>query len=135
EDGTCSTRGRVEVTLDDSPNAGATTSITVCATDEPFDLLSKMNPSILGAPDAGGTFTPALASGTTIFDPSVDTAIQYTYTVQSTNDACRDDDARITVIITEPTNANAGENVEVTYCSNEGIIDLYSLIPSGVNVN
>ncbi|MEP6262338.1 MAG: gliding motility-associated C-terminal domain-containing protein [Gillisia sp.] len=135
EDGTCTTRGRVVVILDDSPNAGATTNITVCATDAPFDLLSRMNPSILGAPDAGGTFTPALASGTTIFDPSVDAARQYTYTVQSTNDACPDDEARITVNITEPTNANAGEDVEGTYCSNDGIIDLYSLIADGVNMN
>ena len=135
EDGTCTTRGRVVVILDDSPNAGATTNITVCGTDEPFDLLSRMNPSILGAPDTGGTFSPALASGTTIFDPSVDAAGQYTYTVQSTNDACPDDDARITVNITEPTNANAGEDVEVTFCSNDGIIDLYTLIPEGANTD
>lgn len=133
--GTCESRTPVLVNIDDSPNAGRTTNITVCGADEPFDLLDRYNPSILGPPDAGGTIIPALASGTTIFDPSVDTARQYTYRVESTNDACPDDTSRITVNITEPTNANAGENVEKSFCSNEGTIDLFTLIPDGVNSN
>ena len=33
-----------------------------------------------GTPDTGGTWSPALASGSGIFDPAVDTAGVYTYT-------------------------------------------------------
>ncbi|PRX40189.1 gliding motility-associated C-terminal domain-containing protein [Salegentibacter salegens] len=129
--GTCEERDSVTVTLDDSPNAGATTSITVCSTGEEFDILDELNPSILGEADQGGTISPALASGTTIFDPSADTAGQYIYTVQSTNEACPDDEARITITIEDALEADAGSNVQAEYCSNEGVVDLYSLVPEG----
>src|SRR5690606_29042424 len=98
--GTCDDRDSVTVTLDDSPNAGSTTSITFCEGGDAVDLLTLINSSILGAPDAGGTFSPALASGTTVFDPAVDAAGTYTYRVQSTNDVCPADDSRITITIT-----------------------------------
>ncbi len=133
--GTCESRTPVLVNIDDSPNAGRTTNITVCGADEPFDLLDRYNPSILGAPDAGGTIIPALASGTTIFDPSVDAARQYTYRVESTNNTCPTDTSRITVNITNPIQANAGEDVEEDYCSNDGVIDLFTLVPNGVSTN
>src|SRR5690606_1233757 len=116
ENGTCTTRGRVVVNLDDSPNAGSTTTITVCSEDEPFDLVSRINESILGTPDTGGTFTPALASGTTLFDPSVDAAGNYTYTVPSENEACANDTASITINIT---NGTVEAPINETLCSSQ----------------
>lgn len=89
--GTCNARAAVVVDLLDTPNAGGTTHYTVDSDDEPFDLLDIYEPSVLGAPQAGGTVEPPLASGTTIFDPSVDSAGQYKYTVQSANNTCPDD--------------------------------------------
>ncbi|GGW77504.1 gliding motility-associated C-terminal domain-containing protein [Salegentibacter mishustinae] len=124
--GTCDDRNSVTVILDDSPNAGATTSLEVCTSDDAFDILDVLNPSILGEAEEGGTISPALASGTTIFDPSVDTEGQYTYTVSSTNDACPDDEAIITITFAE--GANAGEDMNVTVCSNDDLQDLFTLI-------
>ena len=107
--GTCSERQRVVVTLNDSPNAGATTSFTVRSSDEPFDLLERMNPSILGNADTGGTFDPPLASGTTIFDPSIDTGGKYTYTVLSTSD-CADDSAVCYITVEQDSQETASTN-------------------------
>jgi len=131
--GTCEERDSVSVTLDDSPNAGATTSLEVCTSDDAFDILDVLNPSILGEAEEGGAISPALASGTTIFDPSVDTAGQYTYTVSSTNEACPDDEAIITITFTE--GANAGEDMNVSVCNNDDFQDLFSLISADADMD
>ena len=57
--------------------------------------------SLTGTPDTGGVWTPSLVSGTGIFDPSIDTAGIYTYTV--TNGACVSDTSEVNVIITNVT--------------------------------
>lgn len=131
--GTCEARESVTVTLDDSPNAGSTTQVTFCESDEPIDLLDVLNPSILGEADLGGTFSPALASGTTIFDPAVDAAGTYTYTVESTNDVCPRDTAVITITVTP--NANAGEEISLEFCATQEAADLTELLPDGVDTN
>ncbi|WP_026839657.1 gliding motility-associated C-terminal domain-containing protein [Gillisia sp. JM1] len=123
-DATCTSRGRVSVIIDDSPNAGSTTIITVCSNEEAFDIIPLLNESILGMADAGGTFTPALASGTTIFDPSVDVARRYTYRVSSDNSVCPDDTTFVTINITDPLPANAGDIADQTVCSSENSIML-----------
>ncbi|MGM0932128.1 MAG: gliding motility-associated C-terminal domain-containing protein [Bacteroidota bacterium] len=123
---TCEDRDSVTVTLDDSPNAGATTTYQVCRNAEPFDIVNVMNESILGAAETGGTISPALESGTTIFDPAVDAARQYTYTVSSTNEVCPDDEARITISFIE--SDYAGEDMDIEVCSNAGPQNLYDFI-------
>ena len=120
--GTCTARQMVTVTIDDSPNAGATTAVTLCENGDPVDLVSLLNPSILGDADTGGTFSPALTSGTTMFDPGVDTAGRYTYRVVSTEGSCPDDIAIITITITP--SANAGEDMEFDLCTNQGTVSL-----------
>ncbi|MFZ0490568.1 MAG: gliding motility-associated C-terminal domain-containing protein, partial [Salegentibacter sp.] len=120
--GTCTAREMVTVTIDNSPNAGATTAVTLCENGDAVDLVSLMNPSILGDADAGGTFTPALASGNTMFDPGVDAAGRYTYRVVSEEGSCPDDIAIITVTITP--SANAGEDMEFDLCTNQGTVSL-----------
>jgi len=122
--GTCNNRMPVRVNIDPAPNAGATTILNVCSADAPFNISSRMNPSILGAADAGGSIFPALASGTDLFDPSVDNAGRYTYRVASANSGCEDDTAFVTINITDPIIANAGADVSLTFCSTDGIIDL-----------
>lgn len=129
--GTCEDRDSVTVTLDDSPNAGATTQVTFCENGDAVDLLTVINSSVLGAPDAGGTFSPALASGTSVFDPAVDAAGTYTYRVESTNDVCPADIAVITISLTAA--PNAGSNVELTFCLSDGEQNLFSYLPDGVS--
>lgn len=131
---TCMERPRVVVSLSESPNAGATTQITVNSTDAPFDLLDVYNPSILGAPDEGGTFDPPLASGTTIFDPSMDAAGTYTYTVRSTSD-CPDDKSSctITIIEEEETTAVASDANKVTMFPNPSKGNINISLSKGVS--
>ncbi|MCF4102247.1 gliding motility-associated C-terminal domain-containing protein [Gillisia sp. M10.2A] len=129
-DATCPTRGRVVVTIDESANAGATTIINVCADDEPFDVVPLINESLLGAADAGGFFTPALANGT-IFNPAVDQARVYTYNVLSAN-SCPDDSTQITINILQNVDANAGENFSVSYCTSDAEINLADLLAEDV---
>ena len=58
-----------------------------------------------GTPDVGGTWSPALTSGTGMFDPSVDAAGTYTYTVTN---SCGSVSADVVVTITA--NPSAGTN-------------------------
>jgi len=132
--GTCELRTPVLVTIDDSPNAGATTRKTVCADDDPFDLLDVFNESILGVPDAGGVVTPPLASGTTLFDPSIDLGRQYRYTVQSENETCLADFAFITINILVNEDANAGIGFPLEFCVTNEDVNLFDELADDVTM-
>ncbi|MCK0127031.1 hypothetical protein MWU76_21765, partial [Gelidibacter sp. F2691] len=54
--------------------------------------------SLGGTPETGGTWSPALASGSGMFNPSVDTAGVYTYTVAGIS-PCGEASATVTVKI------------------------------------
>ncbi|MCB0401001.1 MAG: gliding motility-associated C-terminal domain-containing protein, partial [Flavobacteriales bacterium] len=78
--GACgSDTAQVIVTVNTAPNAGTNGSVTLCDTDPAVDLFN-----LLGSADLGGSWSPALTSGTGVFDPSVDAAGTYTYTVTGT---------------------------------------------------
>jgi len=124
--GTCANRPMVTVIINDSPNAGATTFVTFCSSDSPVDLLSVYRPSLLGPPQAGGIMTPALASGNTVFDPAVDIAGRYKYTVQSLNSVCPDDDSYIYVSIEQA--PNAGESGIANFSSGISTSDLFNFL-------
>ena len=104
------------------PEAGNDGAITFCITDAPQDLFSSLN----GTPQAGGTWSPALASGTGIFNPAVDAAGDYTY-VLSGNDPCDNDSAVVSVTVNPiPDAGTATGNQDV--CNSQGIFDLNSLL-------
>ncbi|MGM0932815.1 MAG: T9SS type A sorting domain-containing protein [Bacteroidota bacterium] len=123
--GTCVDRPSVTVTILDAPNAGATTFVTLCSNDEPVDLLTLYNPSLLGPPDEGGVISPPLASGSTVFDPLVDDTGTYKYTVAS-NTTCPDDYSYITVKIEQA--PDAGESAIVNVSDPESLIDLFAAL-------
>ncbi|OMP30759.1 gliding motility-associated C-terminal domain-containing protein [Mangrovimonas sp. DI 80] len=102
----------VTVTIIDEPNAGTDGTLEVCESDAPQDLFDSLG----GTPDLGGTWSPALASGTGIFDPSVDSAGTYTYTISGTA-PCSDSSASITVTIIP--NANAGTDGSLEICASD----------------
>ena len=60
------------------PNAGTSTTLTLCTNDPSQDLFG-----LLGGADIGGTWSPAMNSGTGVFDPGIDPAGIYTYTVSN----------------------------------------------------
>src|SRR5690606_42086416 len=66
----------VNVTVNPSPEPGINGSLTLCVDSTPQDLFDSLG----GTPQTGGTWSPALASGTGVFDPLQDTPGIYTYT-------------------------------------------------------
>uniref|UniRef100_UPI00404A6411 Ig-like domain-containing protein n=3 Tax=Flavobacterium sp. TaxID=239 RepID=UPI00404A6411 len=111
----------VNVQIEANPNAGVDSSITICDDEAPFDLLNFMD----GNPDTGGFWTPALVSGTNIFDPQVDISGVYTYTVSGQLN-CSDDSSDIAVNIVEL--LNAGTDAQLTLCSTDSPIDLFTIL-------
>lgn len=68
---------QITVTIQQAPNPGTDNQKTVCKNDAAFDLFALLGPNA----DTGGTWSPALASGTNIFNPAVDISGNYTYTL------------------------------------------------------
>ncbi|WP_415370750.1 gliding motility-associated C-terminal domain-containing protein [Patiriisocius sp. Uisw_047] len=101
------------------PNADAGDNglLEICSDSMPVDLFDSLG----GTPDTGGIWTPTLTSGTGFFDPSLDAAVVYTYTVYGIP-TCVDDSAEITVSITEA--PGAGENGNLTICEISAAVDL-----------
>ncbi len=105
------TSSNVVVTVTQAPDAGTDNSITACVINGTIDLFTQLG----GTPDAGGTWSPALASGTGDFDPNVDASGTYTYTVAATSPCSTDATAQVTVTvsdISEPTVLDANP----TFC-------------------
>ena len=51
----------------------------MCSNGAATDLFNQLG----GTPDAGGVWTPALSSGTGLFDPTLDAAGTYTYSLNA----------------------------------------------------
>src|SRR5690606_37402989 len=97
----------VEVTINQGVDPGISGTLEICSGSAPADLFDILG----GNPQTGGTWSPALASGTGVFDPSVDTAGIYTYTVLG-DAPCGNASATVTVII-DPL-LDAGTNGSLT---------------------
>lgn len=117
---TCGTSSAsVTVSFDGLNDAGNDGSIELCANDAPLDLFSILG----GSPQLGGTWSPALASGTGIFDPSVDASDIYTYTISNSNSLCPEDSATVTVtVLALP---NAGTDGTLNLCEATNTVDLF----------
>ncbi|WP_333876571.1 gliding motility-associated C-terminal domain-containing protein, partial [Flavobacterium sp.] len=111
----------VTVTVTPGPEAGTDNTITLCINSSPQDLTPLLGPNS----QPGGTWTPTLASGTGVFDPAVDVAGNYTYTLSGTQ-PCDNDFAVITVTVNPV--PNAGDNNAVAFCSNGTAQDLFPLL-------
>jgi gliding motility-associated-like protein len=107
----------VNVTIDKLPNAGENGTLELCINSNAVDLFY----SLKGTPDRGGVWTPILSSGTGIFNPSIDKAGIYTYTV--TNGICGFDTSEVNVTIDKL--PNAGENGTLELCINSNTVDLF----------
>jgi gliding motility-associated-like protein len=84
----------ITVSIAQAPNAGTDGVITICSNGKPKDLFLSLG----GSPQSGGTWSPALNSGSGIFNPAVDTAGIYTYTVSSSS-ACVPGQATVNVTV------------------------------------
>ncbi|GLB52379.1 protein of unknown function precursor; adhesin [Neptunitalea chrysea] len=118
--GTTSTT--VTLSFANQPDAGTNASIGFCPADAASDLFNALG----GTPEAGGTWSPALASGTGFFDPGLDAAGTYTYTVTTTA-GCLQSSANVTVSILPLPNAGVFTGIQQA-CSNTGTFDLFTLL-------
>ena len=73
--GTISSDVTVSITAD--PNAGTDGSMAFCAEDPSVDLFGLLG----GTPNTGGAWSPALSSGTGVYNPAVDAGGAYTYSI------------------------------------------------------
>ncbi|GGG54245.1 hypothetical protein GCM10010976_26530 [Bizionia arctica] len=113
----------VTVSLITAPVAGLNGILEICPDDSnTYDLFNSLG----GTPDSGGTWSPSLNSGTGVFDPALDTAGTYTYTVTSSSPVCNDASASVTVsIVAAPV---AGIDGSLGIC--EGDTNTYDLFNS-----
>lgn len=111
----------VAVTIVPGPDAGHDGSITLCVDSAPQDLFNALT----GTPQVGGTWSPALASGTGIFNPAVDAPGVYTYIFEGTN-PCDNDTAQVTVTVNPV--PDAGEDGSTIFCTNYEPADLIGFL-------
>jgi gliding motility-associated-like protein len=125
--GTYTSEVIVTVTL--APNAGADASAAICMIDGPTDLF----PSLGAGAQSGGIWSPALTSGTGVFDPALDTAGVYTYTVAAVAPCSPDSTADITVSVNDsPTIIVNDANPEFCMADSPTVADLAdSIRPTG----
>ena len=112
----------VTVTVNPLPDAGTNGTIDLCTTSTPVDLFTVLG----GTPDAGGTWSPALASGTGLFNPAVDVAGVYTYTVAGIA-PCPNQTATVTVTGSVLPNAGVFLGIQ-NVCNTITDFDLFSLL-------
>ncbi|AUP78908.1 gliding motility-associated C-terminal domain-containing protein [Flavivirga eckloniae] len=108
----------ITVTIDEPLSAGTNNTLDACSTDGTTDLFT-----LLGAADPGGTWSPALTSGTGVFDPSVDPSATYRYT--HTN-ACGTSSSEVVVTVTQA--PNAGTDNAALICVIDGPTDLFTFL-------
>ncbi len=111
----------VTITITPGPDAGTPGTAAFCLNSAPQDLFLSLG----GTPQVGGTWSPALASGTGVFDPAVDPAGVYTYTFEG-NQPCDDDSATVTVTINPI--PDAGQDGTAFFCTNYPAADLFTFL-------
>ncbi|MEN3323483.1 gliding motility-associated C-terminal domain-containing protein [Mariniflexile soesokkakense] len=108
----------ITVTIDEPLNAGSNNTLDVCSNNGTTDLFN-----LIGSADTGGTWSPAMASTTGVFDPLVDASGTYTYTLTN---ACGTVSSEVVVTVTLA--PNAGTDNSVAICVIDGQTDLFPLL-------
>lgn len=106
----------------DTPDAGSNGTISFCPADASVDLFTVLG----GTPETGGSWSPALASGTGVFNPALDAGGTYTYTV-TTATGCLQDSATVAVTILPLSNSGTFTGVQEV-CASDGTFNLFSLL-------
>lgn len=80
------------VAIQQAPFAGNNALLTVCDNDSPVDLFGLLGNNVT----TGGTWSPALSSSSSIYNPAVDAAGVYTYTIEG-NEVCEEISTTVTI--------------------------------------
>ncbi len=109
----------VTVSETGSPDAGADGAALICSNGAAINLFSSLS----GTPDPGGTWSGGLAGG--LFDPAVNAAGTYTYTLAATP-PCASASANVTVtVINAP---DAGADNALTVCDQGAATSLFAAL-------
>ena len=95
-------------------------SISLCSTTDLFDKLN-------GNPKTGGAWSPSLASGSGLFDPSIDASGVYTYTYHEESDYC-DCEKYQRIEVTAFDGLDAGLDSSLSLCSESETVDLFEAL-------
>ena len=115
----CDSIVTTNLTINQLPNVGTDNTTSLCTADPNTDLFP-----LLGGADTGGIWSPALSSGTGVFNPGIDPAGNYNYVIN--NAPCPADSS--TVIVTINPSPIVGITTNDDNCaSEEGSITLTTL--------
>lgn len=103
------------------PNAGTSNTVQVCSNNPSFQLFNFLG----GSPQTGGAWTYAGSPVSGTFSPGTSPAGVYTYTLTGTP-PCTNATATITVTVNPA--PFAGLDGELTICSDQGVVDLFSAL-------
>lgn len=98
------------------------TNITICS-NSVIDLFD----AIEGNPETGGFWTPALSSGTNIFDASQDNEGTYIYNYDIVCDGLTVNET-VSINVTFEQSPYAGTNTSKSFCASESPFDLFALL-------
>ncbi|HEY0978738.1 MAG TPA: gliding motility-associated C-terminal domain-containing protein [Flavobacteriales bacterium] len=115
----CADTATVTIVAVPEPNAGTDGTISLCPGDGLLDLFTALNDS----PELTGTWSPNTDLGDGLFDPTVDAAGIYTYTV-SGQAPCADASATVTVEIPPVIDATATATPSTCAGSDDGTIQI-----------
>lgn len=116
----------VTINVELTPNPGVNSVDTICGSLPVFDLFNALD----GSPDLGGIWTEATVLGNltgSTFDPSLfapGSDLLFNYAVG--NDACGVHSATVALHLTEV--LDPGTNAQVTLCSSDAPVDLFSVL-------
>ena len=110
----CSASFQVQVDIDPQTSAGDDIVLEACINNEPFNLLERLGENAA----QGGIWSPSLSSGSNIFNPTIDAAGIYSYTV--TFD-CGQDTAEATISISGGFEIPS-DLIDIKTSSKEGLI-------------
>lgn len=111
----------VTIVVESPVNAGTDATLDICSDGAIIDLFSLLGASAT----PGGTWSPALTSGTGVFDLIVAPSSTYTYTLTN---SCNTSTAEVIVNLTEA--PNAGTDNSITVCVVDGTFDLLTQLGS-----
>jgi gliding motility-associated-like protein len=108
----------ITVTIEEPLNPGTNTTLDICSNNGIVDLFT-----LLGPAETGGIWSPALTSGTGVFDPLVDAQGTYMYTLTNTCGVFTSE-----VLVTVSQAPNAGVDNSVLICVGDGVTDLFAFL-------
>ncbi|WP_298532709.1 gliding motility-associated C-terminal domain-containing protein [uncultured Algibacter sp.] len=114
------TETTITLDIEEPLNAGTNNTLDICSDGDSTDLFSLIGPA-----DIGGTWSPTLASGTGLFDPSIDPSGTYVYSLVN---SCGTFTSEVIVTVTQA--PDAGSDNTLTICVVDAPTDLFDLLGS-----